>query len=124
MLFEQLNGERTWYADELGFASGVADQIAQAYIDAERAQALADLRRTAVELMRLQDEERRRIGRDLHDSTGQTLAALEISLARLAKTPPAAPGRAELLRAVCAAREPMLGRDSYRVVSPASATAR
>ena len=33
--------------------------------------------------MRSQDEERRRIGRDLHDSTGQTLAALELDLARL-----------------------------------------
>src|SRR5262249_47930506 len=43
----------------------------------EREQALAELRQTASELMRLQDDERRRIGRDLHDSTGQTLAALE-----------------------------------------------
>jgi signal transduction histidine kinase len=31
----------------------------------------------------LQDAERRRLGRDLHDSTGQVLAALEINLARL-----------------------------------------
>ncbi len=98
VLFEQISTRRTWHADEMGFASGVADQIAQAYIDAERTQALGDLRRTAVELMRLQDEERRRIGRDLHDSTGQTLAALEIALARLAKTAPGAPGRAELLQ--------------------------
>lgn len=98
VLFEQITSKRTWYADEMGFASGVADQIAQAYIDAERTQALGDLRRTAVELMRLQDEERRRIGRDLHDSTGQTLAALEIALARLAKTAPGAPGRTELLQ--------------------------
>jgi signal transduction histidine kinase len=34
-------------------------------------------------MLRLQDEERRRIGRDLHDSTGQSLAALEIELAQL-----------------------------------------
>jgi len=34
-------------------------------------------------LLRSQDEERRRIGRELHDSTAQVLAALEISLCRL-----------------------------------------
>ena len=84
VLFEQVGTARKWYADELGFASGVADQIAQAYLDVERGQVLLELRRTASELMRLQDEERRRIGRDLHDSTGQTLAALELSLNRLA----------------------------------------
>jgi two-component system NarL family sensor kinase len=33
----------------------------------------------------LQDEERRRIGRDLHDTTGQALAALEFKLERLAQ---------------------------------------
>ena len=64
-------------------------------IGAEREQALADLSRTASELMRLQDDERRRIGRDLHDSTGQTLAALELSLARLQA--PATTDRHELL---------------------------
>src|SRR3984893_16724650 len=41
------------------------------------------LRRREAELIRSQDEERRRIGRDLHDSTGQTLAALELGLAQL-----------------------------------------
>ncbi|MEJ1960729.1 MAG: histidine kinase [Gammaproteobacteria bacterium] len=55
-------------------------------IGAEREKALADLSRAASELMRLQDEERRRIGRDLHDSTGQTLAALELSLSRLTRS--------------------------------------
>jgi signal transduction histidine kinase len=51
----------------------------------------------ASELMRLQDEERRRIGRDLHDSTGQTLAALELSLSRLIGSPLSAPDRREQL---------------------------
>jgi PAS domain S-box-containing protein len=44
-----------------------------------------ELRRLSAELMRYQDDERRRIGRDLHDSTGQTLAALEIDLAELGR---------------------------------------
>ncbi len=48
-----------------------------------RKRAEQDLRALSAELMRSQDEERRRIGRDLHDSTGQTLAALELGLARL-----------------------------------------
>lgn len=48
-----------------------------------RRRAEQGLRFLSAELMRLQDEERRRIGRDLHDSTGQSLAALELSLAQL-----------------------------------------
>ena len=48
-----------------------------------RKRAEHDLQLLSAELMRSQDEERRRIGRDLHDSTGQTLAALELALARL-----------------------------------------
>jgi len=48
-----------------------------------RKRAEQDLRFLSAELMRLQDEERRRIGRDLHDSTGQSLAALELALAQL-----------------------------------------
>ncbi|MGH8289384.1 MAG: histidine kinase, partial [Steroidobacteraceae bacterium] len=60
-----------------------------------RKRAEEDLRHLSAELMRLQDEERRRIGRDLHDSTGQTLAALEIGLSELkrqATSLPAATG--------------------------------
>jgi len=36
-------------------------------------------------LLRMQDEERRRVARDLHDSTGQTLTALKMSVADLEK---------------------------------------
>lgn len=41
--------------------------------------------RLAGRLLTLQDEERRRIGRELHDSTGQNLVALDMNLARLAR---------------------------------------
>jgi PAS domain S-box-containing protein len=41
------------------------------------------LRELSVRTLRLQDEERRRFARDLHDSTGQTLVALKISLGTL-----------------------------------------
>lgn len=42
-----------------------------------------ELARLSARLLRLQDEERRRIARDLHDSTSQTLSALSINLAIL-----------------------------------------
>jgi len=41
------------------------------------------LRSLSLHLLRTQDEERRRIGRDLHDSLGQVLTAMKISLAAL-----------------------------------------
>jgi PAS domain S-box-containing protein len=45
-------------------------------------QALHEL---SARLMRLQDESQRRIARELHDSTGQNLAALKLNLSRLAR---------------------------------------
>jgi PAS domain S-box-containing protein len=81
----QLDGPRHWFPDEANFVGGVADQVAQVLLDFEREQVLADLQVLAGELTRIQNEERRRIGRDLHDSTGQTLAALELDLARLSE---------------------------------------
>jgi signal transduction histidine kinase len=39
-----------------------------------------EVRRLSVKLMKLQDEERRRIARELHDSTGQMLAAIKMVL--------------------------------------------
>jgi PAS domain S-box-containing protein len=83
VLFESCEKPRAWAQDEVSFAAGVADQVTQALLDSQREQVLKDLRSLAAELMRIQDEERRRIGRDLHDSTGQTLAALEMDLTRL-----------------------------------------
>jgi signal transduction histidine kinase len=60
---------------------------------AELATANTSLGELSARLLRLQDEERRRIARELHDSVGQTLAALSMNLAavgadieRLAKT--------------------------------------
>jgi signal transduction histidine kinase len=44
------------------------------------------LRELSRHLLRTQDEERRRIGRDLHDSLGQYLSALKMKLASLNST--------------------------------------
>jgi signal transduction histidine kinase len=47
----------------------------------ERAQAEDSLRQLSTRLLRIQDEERRRLARELHDSTAQSLAALSMNLA-------------------------------------------
>jgi signal transduction histidine kinase len=48
-------------------------------------QRTAALRRLSVRLLRVQDEERRRLARELHDSLGQDLTAAKISLDMLAQ---------------------------------------
>jgi signal transduction histidine kinase len=48
---------------------------------AERNQAEDSLRRLSTRLLRIQDEERQRLARELHDSTAQSLAALSMNLA-------------------------------------------
>ena len=50
---------------------------------AVRKQTEEQLRSLSSQVLRLQDEERRRIARDLHDSTGQTFAALKMVLGQL-----------------------------------------
>ena len=49
----------------------------------EHARAQEELQRLSGHLLRLQDEERRKIARDLHDSTGQALAVLAATLGQL-----------------------------------------
>jgi len=50
------------------------------FLVSERTEAL---RKLSQRLLTVQDEERRKVARDLHDSTGQTLAAIKISVALL-----------------------------------------
>jgi PAS domain S-box-containing protein len=64
-----------------------------------RKEAEEALRNLSARLLQLQDEERRRIARELHDSTGQSLAALVIHLSAVsAKIADVDPGAGELLR--------------------------
>lgn len=62
---------------------------------AVRKQVEEQLRRLSIHLMTIQDEERRRIARDLHDSAGQTLAAIRMSLAMLQQAQPSGSGNDE-----------------------------
>src|SRR5215471_20309950 len=57
----------------------------------------AELREITEHLLELQDEERRRIARDLHDVTAQNIFAMTMNLARLRKILPELGGRAEEL---------------------------
>lgn len=61
----------------------IHDVTERTRLDEEREHMLGELHELAGTLVHLQDDERRRIGRDLHDTTGQTLATLELKLAEL-----------------------------------------
>jgi two-component sensor histidine kinase len=60
-------------------------QLATAHSQLESAllQRTAELQTLSQRLLKVQDEEKRKMSRDLHDSTGQTLAALKISISFL-----------------------------------------
>jgi len=60
-------------------------RLARAYSELETltSERAAELQKLTQRLLKVQDEERRKLARDLHDSTGQTLAALKISLSFL-----------------------------------------
>jgi PAS domain S-box-containing protein len=51
-----------------------------------RKEAERSLQQLSARLLRLQDEERRRIARQLHDTTGQSLAALRLNLSRIGRS--------------------------------------
>jgi signal transduction histidine kinase len=52
-------------------------------LESQVAQRTSSLRQLSATIMRVQDDERRKIARELHDSLGQYLAALKMNLARL-----------------------------------------
>jgi len=60
------------------------------------------LRQLSSRLMRMQDEERRRIARELHDSTGQKLAALQMNMSMVKSTIPTPPPEFDEIFSECA----------------------
>lgn len=69
----------------LGFAKITRDVTERKQIEKQLHDSEKSLRDLSLHLLRTQDEERRRIGRDLHDSLGQYLAALKMKLEMLAR---------------------------------------
>jgi len=60
-------------------------KLSHAYSELEilTAERTAELQKLTHRLLKVQDEERRRLARDLHDTTGQTLVALKLAVSRL-----------------------------------------
>src|SRR5216684_2591570 len=69
----------------------------------DRKRAEEELRRLSGQLLRLQDEERRRIATDLHDSTGQDLVALATTLSQLRASIPSSGRKLRKLASQCQA---------------------
>ena len=67
----------------------------------EAVRAEEELRRLSGQLLRLQDEERRSIARDLHDSTGQNLVALATILSQLHASIPSSSRKLRKLASQC-----------------------
>ena len=67
----------------------------------------ASLRELSVHLLRTQEEERKRIGRELHDSLGQYLAMLKMNLDLLEGSPDIAASRDQIAQCVRLAEESM-----------------
>ncbi len=69
----------------LGFGKVTRDFSERKQMETRLHESEKSLRDLSLHLLRSQDEERRRIGRDLHDSLGQYLAALKMNLELLAR---------------------------------------
>ncbi len=81
--------------DLLGFSKVTRDfterMLAQKSLEESRRklqESEKSLRELSLHLLRTQDEERRRIGREIHDSLGQYLSVLKMKLDSMASTPP------------------------------------
>lgn len=92
MVVEHYHDSRTFSQSDLRLAQALADQIAVAVENARLYEELLEKEKTRGELLdkviSAQEDERRRIARELHDDTCQSLAALGISLESLEENVP------------------------------------
>ncbi len=93
--------------DGLFVLASVIDLTARRRAEADLRESQRELKSLAGHLIRVQEQERRRVARELHDDINQSLALLCVELDLLAQRPPATPaGVAEQARAIAArARE-------------------
>jgi PAS domain S-box-containing protein len=82
-------------------AAGVERVVCVLQDITDRKRADEELRRLSRQLLRLQDEERRKIARDLHDTTGQDLVALATTLTQLHDAIPGSIRKARKLAVQC-----------------------
>ncbi len=67
--------------------NGQLDKLVASFSDiTKRKQAEESLRQLSTRLLQLQDEERRRLGRELHDSLAQSVLAVNLNLAQVARS--------------------------------------
>lgn len=95
---EQVGPPRRWTDDEQMFAVAMSNLIALAYEQWERRRAEEQLQQSQDRLRNLtarlesvQEEERTRIAREVHDELGQALTAVKLELSRLRDQLPQAP---------------------------------
>ena len=74
--------------------------LAHSQLESVVLQRTAELQILTQRLLKVQDEERRKLSRELHDSTGQTLAALKISISFLEENCSQDPATVVLISAV------------------------
>jgi signal transduction histidine kinase len=75
-----------WLPRELALLDAAAERVRNA---GERAHLRAENRQLAAKALRAEEEERKRIGRELHDETGQSLLWLRLQLEMLEREAPA-----------------------------------
>ena len=93
-------------------SSGELTEFVGTVIDVtERKKTEEELRRLSGQLLRLHDEERRSIARDLHDSTGQELVALATFLGQLHSSIPSSNRKLRKLLSECQALADQLIRE-------------
>ena len=76
---------RSWHSKLLALT---ASELEKLFLEST-----VELQRLSQRLLNVRDDERRKIARDLHDSTGQTLAALRMSISMLQEDCQAEPAR-------------------------------
>src|ERR1700676_4657451 len=105
MRLRRVDGEFRWFLvriSPLRDKQGIVVKWYGVTIDIEeRKRAEEDLRRLSSQILRSQDEERRRIARELHDSTGQDLVALATALSQLHVSIPSSSRKLRRLASQC-----------------------